>query len=151
MTARVAGNQFGRHVMVTGGKCMLNSLTQQALFAIPTAGACMIGWRVIGRDARQFRPQTVGKEMMVAMPATPIIQWDYKEAGLVEDFQHVLASALGGDRIAQLAIQSFQHRCLEQKVVNVRRLSIQHFADQIVDDVTIVAFEGLDEFFRIDW
>jgi hypothetical protein len=86
-----------------------------------------------------------GKEVVIAIPVTPIIQRDDKEVTALQGLQPRLASLLAGDGIAQWTMQAVENSGLEQEVADRAGLPLQDLFDQIVHDISVVAGEGPDE------
>ena len=57
----------------------------------------------------------------------------------------VRSGAYDGNGITQGAAQAVKDGCAQQKGLNVFRLLVENFFDQIVYDVTVVAGESPDE------
>ena len=83
--------------------------------------------------------------MVIAVPAALIVQGNQEEVGLFELNQAGLALAAIGDRVAQRAGQAIEDGRLEEKRCYVRRLAVQHFLDEVVEDKAIAARKAGDE------
>ena len=52
------------------------------------------------------------------------------------------------DGVAELRVKAAEHRGMQQKGLNLVRLSPQHFVDQKIRDVAIAATQAVDEGMR---
>ena len=90
-----------------------------------------------GLSLVQSLPQQIGKEMMIAVPASLVVQWNDKEIGVFEILQGLLAVVLVGvrlgcaepHRIAQRTVQPIEDRSLQQEVLDAFALLLQDLFD----------------------
>jgi hypothetical protein len=90
-------------------------------------------------------PQQVGEQVMVAIPAALIIEWDEDQILLVETGDDRRSGQLGrlrsrvaaDDRLAQLGTHSLENRGLEQKRADVVALAAQHLFGKGVSETSI--------------
>jgi hypothetical protein len=101
--------------------------------------------RLAGLVLQQAGAEQVGEQLVVAPPATHLIQRDQEQARPLQPFQHRLAAGPAGDGVAQRSRQPLQDRRLQQKAADLIRLALQHFLGQIVKDVAVAAREGRHE------
>ena len=89
--------------------------------------------------------------MMVAIPATPVVQGNEKQVVAIQVSQYLLSRDRQGilfdiqNRITQRPTQARQDGRVEQKGLNVRRLAVQDFFDQIVEDIAVVSGQRSNE------
>src|SRR5579859_605896 len=77
-----------------------------------------------GLAGLQTSAESLTKEVMIAIPLPPGIQWDAKEVGLIQRLQHLLARLWGGqgsDCLAYGGIHTREDRGLQQKVLERAR------------------------------
>ena len=96
---------------------------------------------------QQARAQHVGKEMVIAIPASAIVERDHEQVRSLQRLQHTVPRSriLTGDGIAQHAAQTVQYGGLQQELADLVGLAFQDLFHQVVDDVAIVAAEPGDE------
>ena len=93
----------------------------------------------------QARAQDVGEEVVIAVPAAPVVERDQEQVPPLQRVQHGLAIAALGHGVAQRAAQPVQDRGLQQEAPNLVGLPVQDLLDQVVDDVAVVPREPGDE------
>ena len=76
--------------------------------------------------------QQVGKKMMVAVPASLIVERDEKQVGPLQSGQHCLTVGVPGHGVAQRCTHLFQDGSLKQKLVHIWQLLIQNFFNQVI-------------------
>jgi len=89
--------------------------------------------------------QHVGEEVVVSVPAAPVVERDEEEVGALQALECGAAAVLARHGVAQVAGEAGEHRSPQEEVANLRRLAVQHLLDQVVDDVAVVAGERRDE------
>jgi hypothetical protein len=100
---------------------------------------------LLGLLCHQMHAQYIGEKMMVAIPISPVIQWNEKQIAPLQTFQSRLASWLRSDGVTERAVQAVKNRGLQQKVSHRLKLALQDFLDQIIHNIAMVAGKGLDE------
>ena len=98
-----------------------------------------------GLLVQQVRPQHVGEELVIAIPAAAVVERDEEQVPSIEGLEHGLAVVLAGDGIAQRAGHAGQDRGLQQEAPDTLGLTLQDLLDQVVDDVAVVPGEARDE------
>ena len=83
--------------------------------------------------------------MVVAVPLAPVVEGNQEQVSSVEGLEHGLAAVLGGDGLAQRAMQSAQDGGVQQEGAKMVGLALQDFLGQVVDDVAVVPGESRDE------
>src|SRR5437879_8623685 len=73
---------------------MQNSLGGLAMLGVPEAGTMVQDGYKVSMCLFQLVLQGWGKEGMIAIPLALAIQCHYKEIGMLQAFQHILASTL---------------------------------------------------------
>ena len=93
----------------------------------------------------QARPQQVTEQVVVAPPATHVVERHEEQVGPLDSLEQFLAVVASGDGIAQRTGQPVQHRCLHQELADLRGLLLEHLLGEVIHDVTVAAREGLHE------
>src|SRR5688500_7718718 len=83
--------------------------------------------------------------MVVAVPGSSRIERDQEQVPALDPLQQPGRALSVSDRIAERAAELIQDRRPEQEVTQLAGLSSQHFAREVVDDVSFVTGEGIDE------
>src|SRR5919202_1781538 len=105
---RVQFTETDRALEVTGGKGMADRLGPLAVPFVPFARAPVEIGNLIGPLVREVRAKNIGKQMVVAIPPTVVIERHYEQVASIQSRQHGLAIILTGDGIAQRAAQPVQ-------------------------------------------
>ena len=116
---------------------------------VPLAGALVQQRNLLRLLAEQARPQHVGEQVVVAVPLPPVVQRDDEQVGALQGHDHLATVGAAGDGVTQRSGEPVQNRGLQQEAANRVRLVRQHFLDQVVDEVPVVAGEPGDEAARI--
>ena len=116
-----------------------------AVVLVPVARPTVELGHAVGLLVQEARPQHVGEELVVAIPAPPVVERDEEEVPAIERLQHRLAALVTGDGIAERASQPIQDRGLQQEAPDLLGLTVQDLVDQVVDDVAVVPGESRDE------
>ncbi len=82
--------------------------------------------------------------MIIAIPASFVVERDQKQACLVQIGQHIGGLRLTGDRFAQRVLHSVENRGLHQKQLHWLELSEQHIIDQVIENVSLRAGKASD-------
>ena len=130
---------------------VLDRFVHYALGFVPPAGADIELWHDRGLCSAQALPQKGGKEMVVAVPLSLVIEGDEKEVGAFAVIQDRCAcrrttdggrpgfwrfvfhtdvgrrSFLVQDRVAQRNVEPLQDRSVKQKCPHLSRLASHHF------------------------
>ena len=130
---------------VAGGQGMADGGGRFARLVVPLAGAAVQVGHVLAAALEHVGLQHLGEQVVVAVPAAGVVEWDQEQVGAVQVLQHLLALGVPGDGRAQRSAQPVQDAGLEQEVAHRLRLAAQHLLDQVVHDVAVVAGEGRDE------
>ena len=89
----------------------------------------------------QKSAEQVGEQVVIAPPATHLIQRDQEQARPFRLLQQRLAALAAGDGVAQRAVEPFQHRGLEQERPQLLVLPLEHLLGQVVQHVPVAAGE----------
>ena len=77
------------------------------------------------------------------------IQGHHKHIGSLQLFQQLLTVRLPSDGITEGGTQALQDRGAQQKCLHRSRLLLEHFLDQVVQDVALAATHLLQHLCRI--
>ena len=124
---------------------MADRLGRLAIALIPRARSPVQLRHVSGLLVLKTRAQHVCKEMVIAIPAAAVVEWNHEQVASLQRLQHRFAAVLAGDGIAQRAAEPVEDRGLQQEAADLIGLALQDLFDQVVDDVAIVAGEAGDE------
>ncbi len=89
--------------------------------------------------------QQIGKQVMIAIPLADFVQGHDEEIGTLKSEQDHVALFLSGDSVTQGGRKPLQHRGFQQEILDFDRLSLKDFIHQIIENVAIIAGEGLQE------
>ena len=94
---------------------------------------------------QQSRSEHIGKQVMIAIPGPGAVQRRQEKVPPLERHEPSGPIPLPGNRFAQRPAQPIEDRRLEQKRPSFFGLPVEHFFQQIVDDVPMIPCERLDE------
>ena len=100
---------------------------------------------LLGLLRQQMRPQHLGEEVVVAVPAAPVVQRHDEHVAPFQRLQLCAASPLPGDGVAQRATQPLEDGGMQQEVAHRCGLMPEDLRDQIVQHETVVPGERPDE------
>ncbi len=89
--------------------------------------------------------QQIGKQMVVAVPLPLVVQGDQEHVGVEQPFQQGMAVCAPGDRVAQITAQPVQDRRLQQEMLDLFRLPVEHFFGEVAQNEPVAAAQGGDE------
>ena len=110
----------------------------------------MQSWQ--GRQRFRFAQtllQRGAEEMVVPEPAALVVQRHDKQPGQLQMAQRGVPDFCLHDCITQLWTHAVQDGRAEQERLDVRRLALQHFFEQVVQHQAVASGEGLDEPVRV--
>src|SRR5258708_10150400 len=87
---------------------------------------------------------------MIAVPLPLAIQRYHKYVGLLQPFQHLLATTPLPDSVTQRRREASEDAGAEQKGLHVLRLSSQDLLGQVVQDVALISADLLKQSERIN-
>jgi hypothetical protein len=111
----VALDQLGRPLRVARSHGMANRVVDQPMVLAPAGRVGVQRPEPLGSFPRKADPQQVGEQMVVAPPATHLIQRHQEQIGPLDRLQQLLSVASAGDRVAQRAAQPGQYRGVQQE------------------------------------
>ena len=103
----------------------------------------------VGLQVRLIQPKLVpeklGEEMVVAVPLAPVVEGHQEQIRCL-DLAQDLRRAVGlGHRIAKRSVEPVEKRCDQQELAQLVGLPTQHLCREVVDQVSVVSGEVLDE------
>src|SRR6266487_5420405 len=113
---RVLFNQADRTFEIRRKPRMMHRVDDQVMLLVPGTGATMQFGNEGGFGLAQTAAQQVGKQVVVAVPLSLV----------VEGLQHCLALLVSCDRVTERAREALQNRGLQQKRLHCRRLPGEH-------------------------
>ncbi|HZK48327.1 MAG TPA: hypothetical protein VFD74_01835 [Thermoleophilia bacterium] len=90
-------------------------------------------------------PQDIGEEVVIAIPATLVIEGNNEQVAALQALEHPWAMLLPGDGVAERTAQRVENGGLQQEVARALRLALKNLFDQVVQHETVAAGEGLNE------
>ena len=80
-------DQVRRSREILGGQRMADRIGRRTMLLVPLARAPMQRSYLIGLLRSQMRRENFGKEVMIAIPVAPVIQWNDKEVASLQGLQ----------------------------------------------------------------
>ena len=80
--------------------------------------------------------------MVIAVPASLLVQRDHKQVRTVEGFQHRLTPLLVGDRITECTTEALQDRGVQQKRLHGGGLPREHLLTEVIQHEAMTAGKG---------
>ena len=115
------------------------------MVGVPPAGGAV----EVGHPVRLLGGQTsaegVGEQVVVAVPATLVVEGDDEQVVALQRLEHRLPVGRTRERVAQRAGHLVQEGRLEHEAAHVLGLAAQHLLDQVVEDEAMAAGERLHE------
>ena len=107
--------QVRRPVEIAGGERMTDRFSRFPAPLEPATCPAVQRRDLAGLFIEQVRPQHIGEEMVVAIPATAVIQRDQEQVRPLQHHERRSAVRLTGDRIAQRPAQAVENRGLQEE------------------------------------
>ncbi len=130
---------------VPRGERVPDRLRRLAVCLPPGAGAAVQLGHVVGMLVEQAGPEQVGEQVVVAVPAPPVVERDEEQVGALERLEHRRPARAAGDRVAQRAGEPVEDGGPEEEVPDGVGLALEDLVGEVVDDVAVVARERRDE------
>ncbi len=138
-------DEVRRPLDLAGGEGMGDGLRRLPLALPPGAGAPMQAGDVVGMLVEQPRAEEIGEQVVVAVPAPPIVERDEEQVRPFERLEHRRPAGPAGHRVTQGSGEPVQDRGQEEELAIGVRLTLEDLVGQIVDDEPVVARELRDE------
>jgi hypothetical protein len=145
----MARDELDRGVKVTGGGRMAGRVDDQARFAIPRAGASVQNREGIRFGRCQLVLEELAEQMVIPVPLAPGVERDEQQIRMFEFGEQRGRIRLACRRVAERPAEALQNRCPQQERPQLGRLPGEDLGRQIVDEITFVAGEALDQCARI--
>src|SRR5512134_1841920 len=105
---------------------------------------------ISGRDGNtlvEALPEQIGKEMVITVPAPPIVERSEKQIGALKMFQGFLPGRGGIEQngVAQGTTQTVEDGSAQQEGLDAFRLSLQHLLHEVVHHKPMASCKRLDE------
>ena len=142
-------DQVRRALDVAGGERVPDRGFGLPGLVVPVAGAPVQPGDPVGVLAEQVRPEDVGEQVVVAVPAALVVERHHEQVPALQRLQHLAAPGRLGDGVAERAGEPVQDGRAEQEVADVLGLAVEDLLDEVVHDVPVVAGEPRDEAGRV--
>ena len=139
---RLQLDQVGRPLDVARGERVPDRLRGLAVRLPPGARTAMELGHVVGMLVEQPGPEQVGEQVVIAVPAAPVVERDEEQVGPLERLEHRRPAGPAGDRVAQRAGEPVEDRRsgAGSPAIGVG-LPLEDLVGEVVDDVAVVARE----------
>ena len=124
---------------------MVDSRVHIAVAAVPITGALVQEPGQVRFLLLQAMAQRACQQPMITIPVASVVQRNGEDVGLLQRLEHGLPVVPAGQGIAQVAVQPFEQRRLQQKRLAGRGQPGQDLANQVFRYVLVVSGEGADE------
>src|SRR5207249_1765901 len=103
-------DQTGRSLKIRGSQRVLYGFSKQLVLLVPGAGPTMQFSHERGLSLLEAALEHLGKQVVIAVPNSRLVEGDHKQVRTIEGFQHRLAPLLAGDRITERTTEPLQDR-----------------------------------------
>src|SRR5262249_30232917 len=132
------------------GSALRICATQRMLYGLDFQ---LLGPQPAARQPMQFgvRPralieqaalQKLGKQMVISIPATLLIQLQQEQPRMLDEVEHSPAVVIAGERVAKGRAEPIQHRSLEHELAHLDGQRGKHFLGKEIRYGAAVAREG---------
>ncbi len=128
---------------------MIDGRRDQPVLFQPLTGTEMQCILQIGIEGTQPLAERIRKQMVIAVPATAVVQGENKQVAQFQALETFLPIVPPGQCVAQRRGEPVQDRSLEQEALDLFGLVAQDFFHQVVQNVAVASGERLDEPVRI--
>jgi hypothetical protein len=132
-------HQEGSTFHVASRQGMLDSIVHRALSLIPLAGTAMQLGDASRLPFAQPPLQEIGKQVVVSVPTTLIVQWDQEEVFVFELTEDLPAGLYIQHGIAERGAETLQDRRPAQKSLDGLGLARHDLVHQVIDHVSMAA------------
>src|SRR5437588_2652617 len=108
-------DQAGGSLKIRGSQRMLYGFSKHLVLFVPGAGTTMQFGHQRGLSLLEAALEHLCKQVVIAVPASLLVQRDHKQVGPVEGFQHRLAPLRAGDGVTERTTEALQDRGMQQK------------------------------------
>ena len=102
-------------------------------------------WDQFGLCLLQETAQRLGKQLVVAIPSSLVIERDHEEIGVLKPLQHYLPVRQFSHRIGEGSIHAIEDAGVQEKGLHCGRLLGEDFLAQVVKHEAVAAAEGGEE------
>ncbi len=124
---------------------MADGLSPFALALVPLTGPSVQLQSKLGLLVFEMSLQDVGEQVVIAVPATLIVERNDEGIPSFQGVQHRLAVASLGDSVTERAAHPIEDAGVQEERPDVGGEALQDLLDQVVDDVSVVARKPGDE------
>ena len=142
---RLELHELGRALEVAARQGVTDRLRPIAVALVPPARSSVEFAKQARLLVEQASSQDIREEVVVAIPMAAVIERNDEQVLSIECLQRVLATVVTRYGVADGPVESAQDRSLEQKPSDLVGLALEHLADEIVDDETVITREGSNE------
>ena len=135
--ARGGGDEQARALEVAREERMADRLVVVPVRLVPGRRSGVQLGDLAGVERSQPGAQDLGKERVVPIPASLVVERDDQEVGALELLEARLAFGYSGDGIAQRTAQAVKDRGAQQEFLGLARQSGENLLDDIVQDVAV--------------
>lgn len=96
-------------------------------------------WHFFGQRPAQLQPEQVREEVVVPEPGALGIKRDDKGVRVLEVEQDAFGTGAARQQVRELTIDAIEQRGAQQQLLDVARLTFQHFGDQVLGDRAVTA------------
>ena len=102
-----------------------------------------------GQRAAQFQPEQISEQVVVAEPGASGVERFDERVGVLEVQQDLFRARAAGQQVGQLAVDGVEQGGAQQQILDVGRLAVEHFGEQVLGDHAVAAGELGDEPLRV--
>ena len=142
---RVVGEQPRRVGPVTRGLSMPDGVDDLAVLAKPFGGQPVQGRQLFGQPPAQLKPEQVSEEVVIPEPGSGRIERYDKRVGVFEVEQDPFGAGVTSQQIRQLAVDAVEQGGTQKQLLDLGRLALQHFGEQVLGNCPAAAGELRDK------
>src|SRR6266700_7376241 len=115
------------------------------MLLVPPTGTTMELRYEFGLLLSQATTQHLGKQLVVAIPSSLVIERDHEEIGVLKPLQHYLPVRQFCHRIGEGSIHAIEDAGVQEKGLHCGRLLGEDFLTQVVQHEAVAAAKGGEE------
>lgn len=131
--------------MIVVGDRVADGLVEHAASGQPSTRGRVQVSHVQVRACAEACPQCVPEQLVIAIPATVVVEGDDEDVVPLERCQHLRAVRVAREGVAQLSRQLVEHRCANEEPGDVLGQPIKDLLDEVVEHEPVAARERVDE------
>jgi len=110
-----------------------------AMFGEPGSGQPVQRRHFLGQRPAQLQPEQVPEEVVVAKPRSLGIERHDERVGVLELEQDAFRPRVAGQQVSELTVDAIEQTGAQQQLLDVGRLAVQHFCDQVLRDRAVAS------------